>query len=87
MPEKANAWFGVTYMTVKGYYIPAMVWENLNVFLYCALAAIISIIVLRNYANKLRDTQGKQIPVLLYSVALLIVLPLLSFYQQWYGKI
>ncbi len=79
MPEKANAWFGVTYMTVKGYYIPAMVWQNLNVFLYCGLAAIISIIVLRNYANKLRDTQGKQIPVLLYSVALLIVLPLLSF--------
>ena len=79
MPEKANAWFGVTYMTVKGYYIPSMVWENLNVFLYCGLAAIISIIVLRNYASKLRDTQGKQIPVLLYSVALLIVLPLLSF--------
>jgi general L-amino acid transport system permease protein len=79
MPEKANAWFGVTYMTVKGYYIPAMVWQNLNVFLYCGLAAIISIILLKNYANKLRDTQGKQIPVLLYSVALLIVLPLLSF--------
>ncbi len=79
MPEKANAWFGVTYMTVKGYYIPAMVWENLNIFLYCGLAAIISIIVLRNYANNLRDTKGKQIPVLLYSVALLIALPLLSF--------
>ncbi|MDC3233787.1 ABC transporter permease subunit [Candidatus Pelagibacter sp.] len=79
MPEKANAWFGVTYMTVKGYYIPAMVWENLNVFLYCGLAAIISIFVLRTYAIKLRDTQGKQIPVLIYSVALLIVLPLLSF--------
>ena len=79
LPEKANAWFGVTYMTVKGYYIPAMVWENLNVFLYCGLAAIISIIVLRKYANNLRDTQGKQIPVLLYSIAILIVLPLLSF--------
>ena len=79
MPEKANAWFGVTYMTVKGYYIPAMVWENLNIFLYCGLAAIIAIIVLRYYANILRDTNGKQIPVLLYSVALLIVLPLLSF--------
>ena len=79
LPEKANAWFGVTYMTVKGYYIPAMVWENLNVFLYCGLAAIISIIVLRNYANNLRDTKGKQVPVLLYSIALLIVLPLLSF--------
>ena len=79
LPEKANAWFGVTYMTVKGYYIPSMVWENLNVFLYCGLAAIISIIVLRNYANNLRDTKGKQIPVLLYSLVLLIVLPLLSF--------
>ena len=79
MPEKANAWFGVTYMTVKGYYIPAMVWENLNVFLYCGLAAIISIIILRNYANNLRDNKGKQIPVLLYSLAILIILPLLSF--------
>jgi len=79
LPEKANAWFGVTYMTVKGYYIPAMVWENLNVFLYCGLAAIISIITLRNYANNLRDNKGKQIPVLLYSLAILIILPLLSF--------
>ncbi len=79
MPEKANAWFGVTYMTVKGYYIPSMVWQNLNVFLYCGLAAIISIIVLKNYASKLRDSQGKQIPFFLYSVTLLVVLPLLSF--------
>ena len=79
LPEKANAWFGVTYMTVKGYYIPAMVWENLNVFLYCGLAAIISLIILRNYANNLRDNKGKQIPVLLYSLAILIILPLLSF--------
>jgi general L-amino acid transport system permease protein len=79
LPEKANAWFGVTYMTVKGYYIPSMVWENLNVFLYCGLAAIISIIILRNYANNLRDNKGKQIPVLLYSLAILIILPLLSF--------
>ncbi len=79
MPEKANAWFGVTYMTVKGYYIPSMVWQNLNVFLYCGLAAIVSIIVLKNYASKLRDTQGKQIPFFLYSVTLLVVLPLLSF--------
>ena len=79
LPEKANAWFGVTYMTVKGYYIPSMVWENLNVFLYCGLAAMISIIFLRNYANNLRDNKGKQIPVLLYSLAILIILPLLSF--------
>ena len=79
LPEKANAWFGVTYMTVKGYYIPSMVWENLNVFLYCILAAIISILFIRRYATKLRENQGKQIPVLLYSLIILLILPILSF--------
>ena len=78
-PEKANAWFGVTYMTVKGYYIPSMVWENLNIFLYCVLAALISIFVIRKYAINLRDTKGKQIPIFLYSIIILIILTFLSF--------
>ena len=79
LPEKANAWFGVTYMTVKGYYIPSMVWENLNVFLYCGLAAIISIIILRNYANNLRDTKVNKFQFFCIQLAILIILPLLSF--------
>ena len=33
LPENAQPWFGVTYMTIKGYYIPSMIWENLNVFM------------------------------------------------------
>ena len=78
-PEKANAWFGVTYMTVKGYYIPSMVWENLNIFLYCVLASLISIFVIRKYAINLRDTKGKQIPIFLYSIIILIILTFLSF--------
>ncbi len=79
LPETAEPWFGVTYMTIKGYYIPSMIWENLNVFLSCLIAAIVSIIFIRIYARKLQESEGKQLPVFYISIGLLIILPLLSF--------
>ena len=79
LPETAEPWFGVTYMTIKGYYIPSMIWENLNVFLSCFIAAIVSIIFIRIYARKLQEREGKQLPVFYISIGLLIILPLLSF--------
>ena len=56
-----------------------MIWENLNVFLSCLIAAIVSIIFIRIYARKLQEREGKQLPVFYISIGLLIVLPLLSF--------
>ena len=79
LPEKAEPWLGVTYMTIKGYYVPSMIWNNLDIFMYSLLAAFISIFVIRNYARKIQEKEGKQIPVLYISLALLIVLPFLSF--------
>ena len=79
LPEKAEPWFGVTYMTIKGYYIPSMIWENLNVFLLCLLASIISIIFIKIYAKKIQEKEGKQLPVLYISLGLITILPLLSF--------
>ena len=79
LPETAEPWFGVTYMTIKGYYIPSMIWENLNVFLSCLIAAIVSIIFVRIYARRLQEREGKQIPIFYISICLLIILPLLSF--------
>ena len=79
LPETAEPWFGVTYMTIKGYYIPSMIWENLNVFLSCLIAAIVSIIFIKIYARKLQEREGKQLPVFYISIGLLIILPLLSF--------
>ena len=46
LPQDANPLFGVTYLTIKGYYMPAFIWNNLNIFLYSILAAIIAIISL-----------------------------------------
>ena len=79
LPQDASPLFGVTYLTIKGYYMPAFVWNNLNIFTYLVLAAIVSIIFIRYYAIKLRDKEGKQLPVFYISIFLLIVLPGLSF--------
>ena len=79
LPEKAAPWFGVTYMTIKGYYIPSFIWNNLDIFLYSILAVIICILFISSYAKKLRETSGKQIPLFFISIGLLIVLPALSF--------
>ncbi len=79
LPEKADALLGVSYLTIKGFYIPSMIWNNLDIFIYSILASIISIIFIRFYAKKIQETKGKQIPLIYISAAILIVLPLLSF--------
>ena len=79
LPENTEALFGVTYLTVKGYYIPRLIWENFDILFYSILAAIIAIVVIKNYAKKLQEEKGQQTPVLLISVALLIIFPALTF--------
>lgn len=65
LPENTEPLFGVTYLTVKGYYIPRLIWENFDILIYSILAAIISIVFIRNYARKLQEEKGQQLPVLL----------------------
>jgi len=79
LPQNSEILLGFSYLTIKGWYVPAFIWNNLNIFLYSVIAVIISIIFIRNYARKLQENQGKQLPVLAISLSLLIILPLLSF--------
>ena len=79
LPQDASPLFGVTYLTIKGYYMPAFIWNNLNIFLYSVLAAIVSIIFIRHYAIKLRDNKGKQIPLFYISLIIIIIIPALTF--------
>ena len=80
LPQDADAMFGIAFLTIKGLYVPAFIWQNFDIFFYSILAAIIAIIVIRIHAKKLQETQGKQTPVLLISIGLLLILPLLSFF-------
>jgi len=80
LPQKAEPMFGVFFLTIKGFFVPAFIWNNLDVFIYSILAAIISIIFVKIYANKKQEAEGKQTPVLYISIGLLLILPLLSFF-------
>ena len=79
LPEKAEPMLGVFFLTIKGFFVPALIWNNLDIFVYSVIAAIISIIFVRIYARKKQETVGKQTPVLMISIGLLLILPLLSF--------
>jgi len=79
LPQDAEAMFGVSFLTIKGLFVPRFVWENLDVFFYSIIAAVISILLIRNYARKLQENEGKQLPVFSISLGLLIILPLLAF--------
>ena len=79
LPEKAEPMFGVFFLTIKGFFVPAFVWNNLDIFIYSVIAAIISIVFVRLHAKKKQENQGIQTPVLSISIGLLIILPLLSF--------
>jgi len=79
LPQDADPIMGVFFLTIKGLFVPRFVWENLDVFFYSFLAATISIIFIRNYAKKIQENEGKQLPVLYISIGLLIILPLITF--------
>ena len=79
LPQKAEPIFGVFFLTIKGLFVPAFIWNNLDIFIYSVIAAIISIIFVRIYAKKKQEAEGKQTPVLYISIGLLLILPLLSF--------
>ncbi len=79
LPQEADPMFGVFFLTIKGFFVPAFIWNNLDVFIYFILAALISIFFIRSYAKKKQENEGKQTPVLLISIVLLTILPLSSF--------
>ena len=79
LPQDTEPMFGVFFLTIKGFFVPAFVWNNLDVFIYSIIAAIISIIFIRIYAKKKQENEGIQTPVLTISIGLLLLLPILSF--------
>ena len=79
LPQDTEPMFGVFFLTIKGFFVPSFVWNNLDVFIYSIIAAIISIIFIRIYAKKKQENEGIQTPVLSISIGLLLILPILSF--------
>ena len=79
LPQDSAGIFNSFYLTIKGLYTPALIWTNLNIFVYGFLFSIFAIMVLRFYAKKLQEEKGKQLPTILISISILIIFPLLTF--------
>ncbi len=80
LPQEAEPMLGSFFLSIKGFYTPSLVWINLDIFIYSIIAALVSIIFVRMHAKKLRENQGKHLPVLNISIVILFILPLLTFF-------
>jgi general L-amino acid transport system permease protein len=79
LPENAINFYDISYLTVKGWYVPKFIWNNFSIFLYSIIATIVAIIFVSRYAKKQREEFGKHIPTFYFSVGLLFTIPALSF--------
>ena len=71
--------YDISFLNVKGWYVPRFIWTNFSLFFYSIIAAVILIFSLFKYAKKQRDVFGKQIPTLYISLGILFGLPFLTF--------
>ena len=79
LPENAMNFHDISFLTIKGWYIPKFVWTNFSVFFSSIVIAIISIIFVRKYGKNQREQFGKHIPVGVISILILLLLPLITF--------
>ena len=79
LPENAINIFDISYLTVKGWYVPKFIWTNFSVFLLSILASIIAIIFVAKYARSQREEIGKHVPTFSISFGILILFPLITF--------
>ena len=71
--------YDISFLNVKGWYVPKFLWTNFSLFLYSIIFAIIAIIFFLRYAKQQRDEFGKQFPTFYISLAILFILPTLTF--------
>ncbi|MDC0249946.1 ABC transporter permease subunit [Candidatus Pelagibacter sp.] len=79
MPEDAPLIFGSSYMTIKGLYTVAPVWNNFDVFFIALIIALIVIYFFNKFAKRKQEEEGKQYPKFLISLGIFIVIPSLTF--------
>ncbi len=78
LPKEAINFFDVSYLTVKGWFIPKFLWTNFSVLLYSLILSTVAIISIFIYARKKQEATGRRIPAFLISLGILVILPTLG---------
>ncbi|MDC3174555.1 ABC transporter permease subunit [Candidatus Pelagibacter sp.] len=79
MPEDAPLILGTSFMTIKGLYTPAPIWNNFDVFLISLIVSLVIIFFFNKYAKKKQEEAGIQYPKFLISLGIFIIIPALTF--------
>ena len=82
VPKKAINISDTVFLSNRGFYTPAPVFEDgFKYVLIAVLVAILVVFFLKRWAKKVQDTTGKIYPVFTIAIVILIGLPLLSFFM------
>ena len=79
MPEDAPLIFGSSFMTIKGLYTPAPIWNNFDIFMTSLVVALFVIYFFNKFAKKKQEEEGVQYPKFIISLGIFVILPLLAF--------
>ena len=79
LPENAISFNDISYLTIKGWYVPKFIWTNFSVFFSSAIVSIVAIFYIYKYAKKQREEIGRHVPAGLISLGVIVILPALTF--------
>ena len=79
MPENAPLILGSSFMTIKGFYTVAPVWNNFDIFFFTLIISLMIIFFFNRFAKKKQEEEGKQYPKFLISLGIFILLPAITF--------
>ena len=81
VPKKAINISDTVFLSNRGFYTPAPVFEDgFGYVLISIMAAILIVFFFKRWARKVQDTTGRIYPVFYISLAILIFLPLFTFF-------
>jgi general L-amino acid transport system permease protein len=79
MPEDAPLLLGSSFMTIKGFYTIAPIWNNFDIFFISLIISLIVIFFFNRFARREQEEKGKQYPKFFISLGIFILLPALTF--------
>ena len=79
LPENAINFNDISFLTIKGWYIPKFLWTNFSIFFSSVIVSIIAIFFVFKHAKKQREEFGKHVPAGWIAIAIFFIIPALTF--------
>ena len=79
LPENAISFNDISFLTIKGWYIPKFLWTNFSIFFSSVIVSIFAIFFVFKHAKKQREEFGKHVPAGWISIAIFFIIPALTF--------